>query len=73
MDTEKVSENTFLVKIKYRQNSSWQGSVQWVEAGKTQNFKSCLELMRLMDTAGITSDESSKAAAADWDSANPAK
>ena len=49
--TEKIFESTFLVKIKYRQNSSWQGSVQWVEAGKTQNFKSCLELMRLMDTA----------------------
>ncbi|MCL1792822.1 MAG: hypothetical protein FWG34_03035 [Oscillospiraceae bacterium] len=51
------TENTFLVKIKYRQNSSWQGSVQWVEAGKTQNFKSCLELMRLMDMAVTSSDE----------------
>jgi len=49
-------ENTFLVKIKYRQNSSWQGSVQWVEGGKTQNFKSCLELMRLMDLAVISSE-----------------
>ena len=48
------SENTFLVKIKYRKNSSWQGSVQWVEAGKTQNFKSCLELVRLMDMAAVS-------------------
>ena len=45
------SENSFLIKIKYRQNSSWQGSVQWIETGKTQNFKSCLELIRLMDIA----------------------
>ena len=67
MDTEtetktkelKISESTFLVKIKYRQNSSWQGSVQWVEAGKTQNFKSCLELMRLMDMAVTSSDDES--------------
>ena len=46
-----ASENSFLVNIKYRQNSSWQGTVQWVESGKTQNFKSCLELIRLIDTA----------------------
>ncbi|MCL2814509.1 MAG: hypothetical protein FWD23_07905 [Oscillospiraceae bacterium] len=55
-EKEKISESTFLVKIKYRQNSTWQGSVQWLEAGKTQNFKSCLELMRLMDMA-VTSEE----------------
>ncbi|MCL1858670.1 MAG: hypothetical protein FWF92_05495 [Oscillospiraceae bacterium] len=45
------SESSFLVKIKYRQNSSWQGTVQWIETGKIQNFKSCLELIRLMDIA----------------------
>ena len=49
------SENSFLIKIKYRQNSSWQGTVQWIETGKTQNFKSCLELIRLMDLA-VTSE-----------------
>ena len=55
----KTSENTFLINIKYRQNSSWQGTVQWVETGKIQNFKSCLELIRLMDlavTAGKSDD-----------------
>ena len=51
------SENSFLIKIKYRQNSSWQGTVQWIETGKTQNFKSCLELIRLMDLA-VTSGDS---------------
>ena len=56
----KSSENSFLVKIKYRQNSSWQGTVQWIETGKTQNFKSCLELIRLMDLAVISSDEANE-------------
>ena len=54
----KNSENSFLVKIRYRQNSSWQGTVQWIETGKTQNFKSCLELIRLMDMAVNSGDES---------------
>jgi len=56
----KSSENSFLVKIKYRQNSSWQGTVQWIETGKTQNFKSCLELIRLMDIAVNPEDEISE-------------
>jgi len=47
----KTADSSFLIKIKYRQNSSWQGTVQWIETGKTQNFKSCLELIRLMDIA----------------------
>jgi len=47
----KTSNSSFLVKIRYRQNSSWQGSVQWIETGKKQNFKSCMELIRLMDIA----------------------
>ena len=51
------SEKSFLVKIKYRQNSSWQGTVQWIETGKTQNFKSCLELIRLMDIAVASGDD----------------
>ena len=56
-DMTSGAENSFLVKIKYRQNSSWQGTVQWIETGKTQNFKSCLELIRLIDTAVISTGE----------------
>ena len=52
----KTADSSFLIKIKYRQNSSWQGTVQWIETGKSQNFKSCLELIRLMDTA-VNSDK----------------
>ena len=61
----KNSENSFLVKIKYRQNSSWQGSIQWIETGKTQNFKSCLELIRLMDLAVNSSDKPDEIAETD--------
>jgi len=52
-----ISENSFLVQIRYRQNSSWQGNVQWIETGKTQNFKSCMELIRLIDTAVLSETE----------------
>jgi len=55
----KAADSSFLIKIKYRQNSSWQGTVQWIETGKSQNFKSCLELIRLMDIA-VNSDKENK-------------
>jgi hypothetical protein len=45
--------NTFVVSILYTQNSSWQGSVDWItkEGTKTQCFRSALELIRLIDSA----------------------
>lgn len=47
----KDAKPTFVVKIRYRQNATWQGTVQWVEGNKTKNFRSALELIRLLDEA----------------------
>ena len=43
--------NTFVVKIVSQQNSTWQGSVTWTEEKKVQNFRSALELLKLIDGA----------------------
>ena len=43
--------NTFIVKIMNRQNSTWQGSINWVEGQKTQRFRSALEMLKLIDGA----------------------
>ncbi len=42
---------TFELKILFRQNASWQGSISWMEADLDQNFRSVLELLLLMDDA----------------------
>jgi hypothetical protein len=42
---------TFAVRVLFRQNASWQGSVFWVEGGREENFRSVLELLLLMDGA----------------------
>jgi hypothetical protein len=42
---------TFRLKILFRQNSSWQGSVTWVETGREEPFRSVLELLLLMSSA----------------------
>lgn len=42
---------TFKLKILFRQNASWQGTVTWVEGKQEQSFRSALELILLIDSA----------------------
>ena len=44
-------KQTFVVDIIDQQNASWQGTVKWVNTGKKENFRSALELLRLIDSA----------------------
>ena len=48
---------TFIVKILYRQHSTWQGTVTWVDEQREQNFRSALELLKLIDGALDENDE----------------
>jgi hypothetical protein len=55
---EEIAENalqnektTFVVHVQYRQNATWQGSITWVEQNRTQNFRSSLEMLKLMEEA----------------------
>ena len=34
--------------VKYRQNSSWQGVIQWMEGDVTYSFSSVLELLKIL-------------------------
>lgn len=40
--------SSFLVKIKYQQNSSIQGTIHWLEENKIVNFRSMMEMMMLI-------------------------
>jgi len=42
---------TFYVRILFRQNASWQGTVLWSEGGQEERFRSALELALLLDSA----------------------
>lgn len=42
-------DKTFIIKIKYQQNYSIQGSIQWVDSKKTVNFRSMMELIMLIN------------------------
>jgi hypothetical protein len=43
-----VKGSSFLVKIKYNENNSIQGSIHWLEKKKIVNFRSMMELMMLL-------------------------
>jgi len=45
------TKGTFEVSVKFMQNSTWQGEILWVEKSKKQNFRSSLEMLKLMDEA----------------------
>lgn len=55
VDTEEAAPEgklaTFAVKILFRQNASWQGSITWLDTGQEESFRSVLELILLMDSA----------------------
>ena len=45
------NEATFFVHVQYRQNSSWQGQVEWAEKGVLKHFNSELDLVKLISGA----------------------
>ena len=49
---------TFRVRILFRQNASWQGTITWLEGKQEQSFRSVLELILLMNTALQSPNES---------------
>lgn len=48
---EAGNKATFIVNVQYRQNATWQGKVLWAETDKSCNFRSALELLKLIDSA----------------------
>ena len=54
LDQQKVLEKrgllaTFALHVQHRKNSTWQGTILWVETGRWFSFRSVLELMKVMD------------------------
>lgn len=45
------TEATFMLHVQFRQNSTWQGRLVWVEEEAEESFCSVLELLKLLDGA----------------------
>ena len=42
---------TFLIKVRYQRNATWQGEIHWIEKDMKQNFRSAMEMIKLADEA----------------------
>ena len=49
--TQPGAAATFAIRVLFRQNASWQGSITWLDHRQEQSFRSVLELILLMDSA----------------------
>ena len=56
MEQHKGDIATFVVHVQYRQNATWQGKVVWTDENRECNFRSALELIKLMDNAMDTAE-----------------
>jgi len=48
---ETGKRGTFVIRLLFRQHTSWQGTVTWLEGSGEQTFRSVLELILLLDSA----------------------
>lgn len=64
MDRKK-SMGRFVIQIEQCENATWQGSILWTEKNITQQFRSALEMIKLMDSAVKMQGESEAPGAAD--------
>ena len=48
---QKGELGTFVIRVQYRQNATWQGQGTWAEGQETRSFRSALELLKLIDNA----------------------
>lgn len=61
------SQCTFEITVKFRQNATWQGQILWAEKNQKQNFRSVLEMLKLMDEA--LTESGGDAETPDWSDA----
>ncbi len=56
---------TFVVQVQFRQNATWQGTIQWLEEKESRKFRSLLEMIKLMDEALTQEQETDETV--NWD------
>ncbi|MDR9755306.1 MAG: hypothetical protein ACN4A7_05985 [Thermacetogeniaceae bacterium] len=47
----RIGGESFLVRIQFQDNATWQGTIHWLNEQKTQTFRSLLELITLIKEA----------------------
>jgi hypothetical protein len=51
LKTGRKGTTDFLIRVMFRENTTWQGEVHWLNSDKKRSFRSSLELLLLMQEA----------------------
>jgi len=51
LKNEAQDDLVFFVRVQYRRNTSWQGTIQWMDGKKSGTFRSVLELGNMIKDA----------------------
>ena len=51
MEERSSKPTSFLIEVRYQQHQTWQGTITWLGAMKKVNFRSEMEMIRLVDSA----------------------
>lgn len=73
MEKNKSTRNSFVVEILNSQNSTWQGTITWVDTDEVSPFRSAMEMLKLIDTAVAIKDGKSSKDTASADTASSAE
>ncbi|HHX72040.1 MAG TPA: hypothetical protein GX701_03810 [Clostridiales bacterium] len=60
MSKRRFQRQTFIIQILNNQHASWQGTLTWIDSNETKEFRSALELIRLMDSAVASQNANNK-------------
>lgn len=73
-DTDLLSRHgdlgSFIVRVQHRQNSSWQGTLTWMERDKTLHFRSIWEMIKLVESALDETGSMEDSYAPSWSDSN---
>ena len=42
---------TSVIRVRHRENATWQGDIFWAEENRSEEFRSMLEMIHLIDSA----------------------
>jgi len=62
----RTQECTFEITVRFTQNATWQGKICWLEKNKCQNFRSALEMLKLMDEALADTNPGTQIVSWEW-------
>ena len=65
-DKKENEDIVLYVRVQYRRNTSWQGTIQWLDGRKKSTFRSVLELGKLIDNAKSKSSGGNEKTAPKW-------